>query len=96
MYELLLTLEPEFDDEFKKNIDIYLNSDGSKPVIVKAWCYGWLGMIEERQGNTELANKYKAKAEGLMPNYPRYTALPKIDVPPNVLAYEFSSYFSPF
>jgi len=83
-------------NEFKKNIDIYLNSDGNKPVIVQAWCYGWLGLIEERQGNTELANGFKAKAERIMPSYPRYTALPKIDLPPNVLAYEFSSYFSPF
>ena len=83
-------------DQFKKNINIYLNSKESNPVILEAWCYGWLGLIEQRQGNQELANNYIAKAEGLMPNYPRFTAIPKVDVPPDVMAYEFSSYFTPF
>lgn len=82
--------------EFKKNINLFLNSKERKPMILEAWCYGWLGLIEQRQGNEELANKYIAKAEGLLPNYPKYSAIPTIDKPPNVLAYEFRSYFSPF
>ena len=83
-------------NEFKENIHCYLNTEVEKPKLIEAWSYGWLGMVEERQGNKKLAKEYISKAEELIPNYPRFTAIPKIDLPPNVIAYQYKSYFSPF
>ncbi|SEP88567.1 Tetratricopeptide repeat-containing protein [Hyunsoonleella jejuensis] len=83
-------------NKFKENIHLYLNAKVKKPKLIEAWCYGWLGMIEGRLGNNKLRDKYIAKAEKLIPNYPRFTAIPTIDQPPNVVAYQYKSYFSPF
>lgn len=82
--------------EFKKNINLYLELEEKKPVNIEAWCYGWLGRIEEKQGNKEQAGKYFTRAKELMPDFPKYTAIPKVDEPPNLITYTFSSYFSPF
>ena len=82
--------------QFKVNIQLYLDAEIKKPKLIEAWCYGWLGMVENRHGDKELGNKYLAKAEKLIPNYPRYTAIPTIDQPPNVVTYQYKSYFSPF
>ncbi len=81
---------------FKKNINMYLDNAIKKPNLLQAWCYGWLGMIEQRQGNKDEADKYLSKAEELMPNFPRFTAVPTVDGPPNVIAYKYKSYFTPF
>ncbi|MBO3116815.1 hypothetical protein J4050_08655 [Winogradskyella sp. DF17] len=81
---------------FKKYINVYLESNVSKPKLIQAWSYGWLGMIEGRQGNNILAEEYYNKAESLIPNYPKYTAIPKIENQPNILTYKYSSYFSAF
>ena len=83
-------------NKFKENINLYINAGITKPKAIEAWCYGWLGMIEKRQGNNKLADKYIDQAKRLMPNYPRFTAIPTIDQPPNVVAYQYKSYFSPF
>ncbi len=83
-------------NEFKVNIQCYLDTEVKKPKLIEAWSYGWLGMVEERQGNKKMAKKYIAKAEELIPNYPRFSAIPTIDLPPNVIAYKYKSYFSPF
>lgn len=83
-------------NKFKENINLYLNAMVKKPKLIEAWCYGWLGMIENRQGNKKIAEKYIAKAEKLIPNYPRFTAIPTIDEPPNSMNYHYRSYFSPF
>ncbi|MBT8275177.1 MAG: tetratricopeptide repeat protein [Bacteroidia bacterium] len=82
--------------KFKENIQLYIDAEIKKPKLIEAWCYGWLGMVESRQGNKELADMYAAKAEKLIPNYPRFTAIPSIDAPPNVKTYKYKSYFSPF
>lgn len=83
-------------NKFKENVHLYLNTPVKKPKLIEAWCYGWLGMVEGRLGNNKLADEYIAKAEKLIPNYPRFTAIPTIDQPPNVVAYQYKSYFSPF
>lgn len=83
-------------NKFKENVYLYLNAVVKKPKLIEAWCYGWLGMVESRLGNNKLADEYIAKAEKLIPNYPRFTAIPTIDQPPNVVAYQYKSYFSPF
>ena len=83
-------------NKFKENVHLYLNTVVKKPKLIEAWCYGWLGMVEGRLGNNKLADEYIAKAEKLIPNYPRFTAIPTIDQPPNVVAYQYKSYFSPF
>ena len=82
--------------KFKENVNLYLNTALKKPKLIEAWCYGWLGMVEGRLGKNKLRDKYIAKAEKLIPNYPRYTAIPTIDQPPNMNAYQYKSYFSPF
>ena len=82
--------------KFKENIHLYLDTTVEKPKLLEAWCYGWLGMIEGRQGNKELADNYAAKAEKLIPDYPKYTAIPIVDEPPNVMVYHYRSYFTPF
>ena len=90
---------PEGETEIpliKENIHKYLDMDGEKTACVEAWCYGWLGMIEERGGNEDQAEIYFNKANEIMPDFPRYTALPEEDRPPNLVAYQYSSYFSPF
>jgi tetratricopeptide (TPR) repeat protein len=90
---------PEGETEIpliKENIHKYLDMDGEKTTCVEAWCYGWLGMIEERGGNEDQAEIYFNKAKEIMPDFPRYTALPEEDRPPNLVAYQYSSYFSPF
>lgn len=81
---------------FKENIHRYLDTAVKKPKLIEAWCYGWLGMVESKQGNTKQADEYSAKAKKLITNYPRYTALPTIDQPPNSITYQYRSYFSPF
>lgn len=81
---------------FKTNINYYLESNEDKPKLIEAWCYGWLGTIEGRQGNKTLSETYHNKAKALIPNYPRFTAIPKIDNPPDINTYIYSSYFSPF
>ena len=83
-------------NKFKENIHLYLNTVVKKTKLIEAWCYGWLGMVEGRLGNNNLGDEYIAKAEKLIPNYPRFTAIPTIDQPPNVVAYQYKSYFSPF
>lgn len=83
-------------NKFKENVYLYLNTVFEKPKLIEAWCYGWLGMVESKLGNNKLADEYIAKAEKLIPNYPRFTAIPTIDQPPNVVAYQYKSYFSPF
>lgn len=83
-------------DQFKESIHVYLNAEGNKPKIIEAWCYGWLGMIENRQGNHKKGERYLKKAESIMPNYPRFTATPKVDKPPHIVAYQYKSYFTPF
>ncbi|UAM96870.1 hypothetical protein K8354_11080 [Polaribacter litorisediminis] len=82
--------------KFKENIHLYLNTEMEKPRLIEAWCYGWLGMVEARQGNHKLADEYNAKAEKLIPNYPKFTAIPTVDQPPNEVTYQYKTYFSPF
>jgi tetratricopeptide (TPR) repeat protein len=98
LYTAMRSGDPQSDalTQFKKNIKIYLNTAIDKPKLIEAWCYGWLGMVESRAGNDKLADTYIAKAEKLIPNYPRFTAIPKIDLPPNTTAYFYKSYFTPF
>ena len=83
-------------NQFKETILMYLDLEVKKPKLIEAWCYGWLGMIETRQGNKELGNRYLEKAKNIMPNYPKYTAIPKVDGPPHIVAYKYRSYFTPF
>lgn len=83
-------------DQIKDNINIYLNTAIEKPKLIEAWCYGWLGLVEDKQGNQKLAKTYIAKAQSIIPDYPRFTAIPSIDKPPNSLAYNYRTYFSPF
>ncbi|WP_242118476.1 tetratricopeptide repeat protein [Aestuariivivens sediminicola] len=83
-------------NKFKKHINLYLETALNKPRLIEAWCYGWLGMVEAKQGNGTAADKYVAKAEKLIPDYPRFTAIPTIDQPPNKMFYRYKSYFSPF
>jgi hypothetical protein len=90
---------PDSDQEIariKENINNYLELEDYKPAAVEAWCYGWLSTIAQRTGNQEEGQKYMQMAQELMPNYSRATALPQVDDPPNVIAYHYSSYFSPF
>lgn len=82
--------------KLNEQILLYLESTEEKPVTIEAWCYGWLGTGAQKTGDKEKADEYLGKAKELMPNYSRATALPAIDGPPNVIAYHFSSYFSPF
>ncbi|GAA4270650.1 tetratricopeptide repeat protein [Hyunsoonleella aestuarii] len=83
-------------NKFKENVLLYLNTAVKKPQLIEAWCYGWLGMVEGRLGNNKLGDEYIDKAEKLIPNYPRFTAIPAIDLAPNVVAYQYKSYFSAF
>ena len=82
--------------KFKENIHLYLNAEVKKPKLIEAWCYGWLGVAEGRLGKNKQADEFIAKAEKLIPNYPRFTAIPVVDQPPNIIAYQYKSYFSPF
>jgi hypothetical protein len=83
-------------DGLKENIKLYLEKEENKAQSIEAWCYGWLWRAEDKQGNAEKSEEYRNKAKAIMPEYPRSTAIPKVDGPPNVIAYNFSSYFSPF
>lgn len=82
--------------QFKKYIKLYLDQEKNKPAVVEAWCYGWLGRIEENQKNNEQAEKYYSIAKEIIPDFPKYTAIPTVDEAPNVIAYTYKSYFTPF
>ncbi|PXY02577.1 hypothetical protein DF185_00340 [Marinifilum breve] len=82
--------------EIKKYINKYLDMEQNKPLNIEAWCYGWLGTLSGKIGEKEEAEMYFAKAKETLPNYSRASAIPKKENPPNIVAYQFSSYFSPF
>lgn len=83
-------------EEIQNYIHKYLTEEESKPVNIEAWCYAWLSRIEQRLGNDALAKEYIEKASELTDNIPMYTALPEVDDPPNVIKYNYKSYFRPF
>ncbi|TLX76139.1 hypothetical protein E9993_07970 [Labilibacter sediminis] len=83
-------------ESIKTNINIYLKNENIKPARIEAWCYGWLGVVEGKQGNQQQSEFYLKKAEGIFPNYPKFTALPVIDGPPNETKYKYTSFFRPF
>lgn len=74
----------------------YLESPGTKPVSIQAWCYGVLGRVEMFQGNQEESQKYLQKAQELDTYFSRAMAVPSVDDPPNALTYNYSSFFRPF
>ena len=82
--------------KLKKSINRYLDTKVNQPVIIKAWCYGWLGKADEILGNKKQARKHFTKAEKLIPDFPKYTAIPVVDHPPNSKTYTYKSYFTPF
>ena len=85
-------------EQIKKYIGMYLDNETAKIKGLEAWCYGWLSMLERQSGNEEQAAILLEKATKIDPHFSRATALPSIneDAPPDVISYEYKSYFRPF
>jgi len=84
--------------EIQKYINLYLNDEEAKAKSIEAWCYGWLGMLEMREGDPEKGKILLEKAKQIYPEFSRATALPSTDkdLPPGSEKYVYKSYFMPF
>jgi tetratricopeptide (TPR) repeat protein len=97
MYKVMSGSEnPEDLNKLTQYIQTYLATAEAEPVCLEVWCYGVLANVAMFSGDEKLANDYTQKATALTPYFSRASALPKLDTPPNELAYSYSSFFKPF